>query len=118
MQKQIVGRLGEDLAVKFLEQKGYLVIARNIKLSYFEIDIIAKIGAKTAFIEVKTKSSESQLWQAEELLSAKKYQAFLRGVQSYCHKNKIALQNVKLEVVAVTLNSNNMTNIKHYLDII
>ena len=42
-----LGREGEDAAVRLLENSGYLVIARNVRLPGGEIDVIAR-DLKTA----------------------------------------------------------------------
>ena len=118
MHNQAVGNLGEDLAVDFLKQKGYVIINRNLKLSYFELDIIAQIGSKIAFIEVKTKATTDELWDPEDLLTPRKYQAFKKAVQMYCTQNKIALNDINLELIAIDLTQDKMANIKHYTDII
>lgn len=57
--KQKIGRLGEDIAAKFLESKGFTVIACNYLKKYGEIDIIAKKGETIHFFEVKTVSHEN-----------------------------------------------------------
>lgn len=54
-----VGRLGEDIACRFLKSKGYLVFERNFRKKQGEIDIIAKKDSKTYFFEVKTVSCEN-----------------------------------------------------------
>ncbi|MDD5164906.1 MAG: YraN family protein, partial [Patescibacteria group bacterium] len=57
-QKQLLGNLGEDLAVEFLEKQGYKIIERNLKTGRVgEIDIIARKDGELIFIEVKTKSN-------------------------------------------------------------
>ena len=35
-----IGKWGEDLAAVYLEEKGYLILDRNVYTSYGEIDII------------------------------------------------------------------------------
>ena len=55
--QKIVGKLGEDCAAKFLEAKGYTIIARNFRIRSAEIDIIAQAGGVLAFVEVKARSS-------------------------------------------------------------
>ena len=52
-----IGREGEDAAVRLLEDSGYRVIARNVRLPGGEIDIIARDGAVIAFVEVKARNS-------------------------------------------------------------
>lgn len=55
-EKQKIGRLGEDIAVKYLENKGFLVIEQNYLRKCGEIDIIAEKGGFLHFIEVKSVS--------------------------------------------------------------
>lgn len=57
-EKQKIGRIGEDIAVKYLENKGFLVIGRNYLKKCGEIDIIAQKGKILHFIEVKSVSRE------------------------------------------------------------
>ncbi len=52
-----VGREGEDAAVRLLEESGYIVIARNVRLPGGEIDIIARDRDVIAFVEVKARGS-------------------------------------------------------------
>ena len=47
---QKIGQIGEDLAVKFLKKRGYKILERNLKTSYKEVDIIAKLKGKIIFI--------------------------------------------------------------------
>jgi putative endonuclease len=52
-----VGREGEDAAVRLLEESGYIVIARNVRLPGGEIDVIARDRDVIAFVEVKARDS-------------------------------------------------------------
>ncbi|MGN0114860.1 MAG: YraN family protein [Acutalibacteraceae bacterium] len=54
-----IGNSGEDLAARYLESKGYDIIARNFHSRYGEIDIIAKNAEYIAYVEVKTRSINS-----------------------------------------------------------
>ena len=55
-EKQILGRLGEDLAADYLEKNGYRIVRRNVRLSKNELDIIAEDDDYLVFVEVKTRS--------------------------------------------------------------
>lgn len=70
-EKQKIGRLGEDIAVKYLENKGFSIIERNYLKKCGEIDIIAKKAGITHFIEVKSVSREtshrSDLWDVSRV---------------------------------------------------
>ena len=52
-----LGRRGEEAAVRLLEQSGYIVLARNVRLPGGEIDIIGRDGDVIAFIEVKARTT-------------------------------------------------------------
>lgn len=54
-----IGRLGEDLACRFLKSKGYSIFERNFRKKQGEIDIIAKKDSRIHFFEVKTVSCEN-----------------------------------------------------------
>lgn len=51
---QQLGLLGENIAVGFLESKGFKILERNYTKKIGEIDIIAIKNQKLHFIEVKT----------------------------------------------------------------
>lgn len=50
-----LGQRGEDAAVRALKRAGYAILGRNQRLGAYEIDVIAKEGDTTAFVEVKTR---------------------------------------------------------------
>ncbi len=49
----IKGRAAEDVAVKFLRKKGYLILDRNRRLGRGELDIVATDADILVFVEVK-----------------------------------------------------------------
>mgnify|MGYP001591997426 CR=1 FL=1 len=53
-----VGRIGEDVACKFLMKQGYQILTRNYLKKWGELDIIATKSKKTYFVEVKTVSKD------------------------------------------------------------
>ncbi|MGI6103490.1 MAG: YraN family protein [Patescibacteria group bacterium] len=48
-----VGRLGEDVAVEYLQSIGYHIVERNKRYSLGEIDILARDGETIVIVEVK-----------------------------------------------------------------
>ncbi len=52
-----LGEQGEDLAVAFLQQQGYQLLARRFRCRIGEIDIIVKKSGMIVFVEVKTRRS-------------------------------------------------------------
>jgi putative endonuclease len=54
-----IGKLGEELAILFLKKRGFIVLEQNYLRNSGEIDVLAKKGSKTHFVEVKTVSCEN-----------------------------------------------------------
>ncbi len=50
--------IGENAAAEFLKKKGYVILERNFRKGYGEIDIIAVKKGTLVFVEVKTRSSD------------------------------------------------------------
>ncbi|MDO8212802.1 YraN family protein [Conexibacter sp. CPCC 206217] len=50
-----LGRLGERIAAEHLERRGFVVLARNYRTRWGELDIVAHDGERTVFCEVKTR---------------------------------------------------------------
>ena len=54
-----IGKLGEDKTVEFLKSQGCIIIKRNWRDRYGELDIVADDGKNIIFVEVKTRSENS-----------------------------------------------------------
>jgi putative endonuclease len=54
-----LGRLGERLAAEHLERLGYIVLARNYRTRFGELDLVATDDYVLVFCEVKTRRSGS-----------------------------------------------------------
>ncbi len=55
--KKEIGKIGEELAVQYLEKQGYCIEEKNYRTSIGEIDIIASIKNELVFVEVKTRTT-------------------------------------------------------------
>ena len=113
-EKQNIGKLGEDIAVKYLEKHGYKILYRNYRKPWGEIDIIASknIGKnqflarqsqELVFIEVKTQNQKFE-WRPEENITRHKKHQLSRIVTTYLKANRIPEdQNWRVDVLAITL---------------
>ena len=90
-----LGRLGEELAVTWLTNKGYRIVERNWKIGNDEIDIIAlkerendrfNRGAFLHFIEVKTRK-ESTIGHPEQAVNRKKFKTIQRVAGIYLRRH-------------------------------
>ena len=55
-EKQILGKLGEDIAADYLEKNGYRIVRRTQRLGKNELDIVCEDDDYIVFVEVKTRS--------------------------------------------------------------
>lgn len=52
------GAAGEDRAVRWLIQRGYRVVARNLRNAGGELDLVATHGDTLCFVEIKARASD------------------------------------------------------------
>lgn len=52
------GRSGEELALLYLQNKGYALLEQNFRFQRCEIDLILRGGETLVFVEVKQRSRE------------------------------------------------------------
>ena len=57
--KDAVGAYGERVAVRLLEDEGYVVLDRNWRCRSGELDVVAMRGGVVVFVEVKCRRSEA-----------------------------------------------------------
>ena len=106
-QNSTTGKLGEDIAVKYLENHNYKILGRNYRKPWGEIDIIAletiQKSQELVFIEVKAQNQEFE-WRPEENITRHKKRQLSRIITSYLKANKIPEnQNWRIDVLAITL---------------
>ena len=101
-----LGRYGEDVACSFLKRKGYKIIARNHRESHKEIDIIATNKEYIAFVEVKTRSVDKDLYNSygtpASAVNSGKQANLIAGARLYLRTNQTDKQP-RMDVVEVYL---------------
>ena len=103
--KQKIGRIGEDIACRFLVKHGFDVTDRNYLKRWGEIDIIAKKRGILHFVEVKTVTCETHS-RPEENVHQWKIERLKRVIQTYLwEKFKQDVENPEwqFDVIAVFL---------------
>ena len=58
-EKQKIGEIGENVAVKFLMKHNFSILDRNYTKKWGELDIVAEKKGKLYFVEVKSVSRET-----------------------------------------------------------
>lgn len=94
-----LGKLGEEMAVAFLQKEGYEILDTNWTFQKAEIDIIAKKENILAIVEVKTRSSIA-FGLPQDFVSPKKIQLLVKAVDAYVNKNNLDLE-VRFDIIAI-----------------
>jgi putative endonuclease len=94
-----LGKLGEELAVDFLEKNGYEILETNWVFDKAEIDIIAQKNGILAVVEVKTRSS-IDFGLPQDFVKPKKIQLLLKAVNEYVTQNDLDVE-VRFDIVAI-----------------
>ncbi len=111
------GNLGENIARKYLEEKGYKILEQNYKNKYGEIDLIAKYKNDLVFIEVKTRIGE-QFGIPEDAINRDKVYRIIRNSQAYMLKNQSKQKIYRIDAICIVLNENEkVERINHYENI-
>lgn len=86
-----VGKIGEDMAVRYLEDKGYQILCRNWKnRGRKELDIVAIDDNELVFVEVKTRS-EGSLSSPFDAVDYRKQHRLALAANSFIMMNRISL---------------------------
>ena len=105
-----LGKLGEELAVAFLQDKGYEILETNWVFQKAEIDIIAKIENTLAVVEVKTRSS-LDFGLPQDFVKPKKIQLLVKAINEYVISKNLDV-DVRFDIIAITASETNSLSIK------
>ena len=108
-----IGQEGEEIAVGFLEEKGYQVIARNFRAGQAEIDLIAEKDFWLIFVEVKLRSGRS-FGPPEIFVNRAKRQNVRSAARQYLFDRNWK-GNVRFDVIAITRGGSRQ-EIHHIMD--
>ncbi len=109
------GKTGEQLAIEFLDQKGYSILATNWKSGKAELDIIASFNNSLIIVEVKTRSSEDLL-VAEAAVNARKRSLIVQAAGNYIYDQNWNGE-CRFDVITVLLKQEQAPVIRHFEDV-
>ena len=99
-QNHETGKIGEDIAVSYLNEKGYQIIERNFECIQGEIDIIAKDKKEIVFIEVKTRASVLYGLPKEAVDKTKKKHIY-KSAEYYIYLKHLENAPIRIDVIEV-----------------
>ncbi|MCV9928004.1 YraN family protein [Flavobacterium sp. LS1R49] len=108
-----LGRIGEELAVEYLEQNGYKILDTNWTYQKAEIDIIATKENILAIVEVKTRS-RLDFGSPQDFVDSKKIQLLVKAVNAYINYREIDFE-IRFDIIGIHKNKESFV-IEHLID--
>lgn len=99
-----IGKVGEDWASLYLKNRGLVVIGRNYRTRFGEIDIIAKDAEALVFVEVKRKT-QSVFGEPYEMVTPKKKEKLINMSRYYLTDKGIGEDaNWRIDIISIDWN--------------
>lgn len=109
-----LGQLGEQLAARLLEGKGYTLLARNWRYNRAEIDLIAKVDEVLVFVEVKTRSTDA-FGPPDAFVSARKKRLMAGAATAYMAEVGHEWE-FRFDIISIVMRAGQSPSIVHYED--
>ena len=125
MRNKETGKIGENMAYKYLLNNIYLILARNHKERFDEIDIIARHPDGTLiFCEVKTLNSDVDFlpnsFMPEDNLSEMKRRKMIRAAEVFLVRHPGMIMKDRgwqIDLIAIVLKNGKLAELRHYENI-
>lgn len=106
------GEVGEGIACRHLESRGLVVLARNFRCRAGEVDVVARDGDTTVFVEVKERTGVSH-GQACDAVTLGKRRRIVRAARIYAAARGLSESPLRFDVVAIDWTDDGRPRIRH-----
>jgi putative endonuclease len=105
------GLEGEDLACRHLAAQGYAILARNFRCRSGEVDVVARDGAVTVFVEVKHRRGSAH-GAGHESVTFGKRRRIVRAARIFASARGLTESPLRFDVVSID-ESDGVPQIRH-----
>ncbi len=110
--RQQLGRWGEQAAARYLQERGYTLLAHNLRTPHGEIDLLMSKDGRMIFVEVKTRRS-TQFGPPEGSVTLSKQAHMIAAAESYM-QTQPAETEWRIDVIAVYRQPGGEIEITHF----
>ncbi len=111
-----LGKWGEGVASRFLQEKGYVLLATNYRCRWGEVDIVAQEGEELVFVEVRTRRGV-QYGTPEESVTAVKARRLVATAQEFLQEHDLGHASWRIDLIAIRLDGDwrvqDITHLRH-----
>lgn len=112
-----LGKWGEDLAVAYLQGKGYAILERDWKSGHRDIDIIAKEEDDETIVFVEVKTRRNRLFgEPEDAIDYRKLQSLQLAINHYIKAGRINCA-VRFDIISIVGTIGTEPEINHIKDV-
>lgn len=99
-ERQLLGTRGERAAEAFLRRQRYVILARNYRCRFGEVDLIALDRGMLVFVEVKARQ-RGALVSPFDVVDQRKQRQIARAAQHYVQRHRLENRLARFDVVGV-----------------
>jgi putative endonuclease len=100
LKRDVSGVPGETLACEHLLQKGFKILDRNYRCRSGEVDVVARDGFATVFVEVKERHGGSH-GEGYEAVTFGKRKRLIRAARLYASSHGLTETSIRFDVISV-----------------
>jgi putative endonuclease len=102
IEDQALGRSGEDLAHRFLQRAGFVIVDRNYRMASGagEVDVIGWEAGRLVFVEVKSRTTDDY-GAPDRAVGPQKQSSLIRAAREYARHAEVPWERVRFDVVNV-----------------
>ena len=104
MNRQDLGRVGENQIAEYLIRHGWTILEMNYRYHKKEVDIIAKKYDMIVFVEVKKRSTR-KFGRGFEAIDANKMNNMIYVARHYLKKHNLTNCNIRFDVASIDENA-------------
>ena len=93
------GETGEQMAARYLEDQGCVILERHYRKEHKEVDIIALDHGELVVVEVKTRTKEDY-FTAEQAVDHHKRQNIIRVANNYVRRHR-RTEPLRFDIIAI-----------------
>jgi putative endonuclease len=95
----ILGQEGEEIAARYLQQRGYTIQDRNWHCGHKDLDLVVTKDDTIVFVEVKTRTSTD--WgDPQDFVTDRKIRRIVSSADAYLRFNQINM-DVRFDIVSI-----------------
>lgn len=110
--RQLRGRRGEQVAEEFLRARGYVILARNYRVSFGEVDIVAQDRQTVVFVEVRTHTGGA-FGDPLASVNVRKQRQIAKAAWHYLARNGLLEREARFDVVGIRWEENEQARLTH-----